>query len=493
MRSIRRQLTREILLAVLLLLCAAAAVFYFVMRDAAIEQFDATLRARALAINALADDADDNLRTEAAEHIMLAIEGRHAQHFFQITDAATGAQILRSRSLPPDATLPFRDAAMSRPAYWNLTLPNGKSGRAVSFSTPQGASRASAGAPQTGARTLRITLASDREDLDETLHDSLWLFAALGLILIVATIILVPRVLRRGMSPLRKLSADAARIDADTLSTRFPLAELPLELRPIAERLNELLARLEASFERERRFSSDLAHELRTPIAELRSAAECALKWPDTRQPQTDRDTLEIARQMERIVTNLLALARGEKRGEKGQLAIDAAPVALAPLLAEVWRPLAPRAARRALSISLPAPDCDTRCLADATMLRPILANLCANAAEYTTAGGTFNVGIQTHAQHAQHAAAADTVSIIFTNDTNTLTPDDMPKLFDRFWRKDASRTDTAAHSGLGLPLARALAQAMGWTLTARLAQAEHSPARLILTLTGPLAKTPNS
>jgi len=282
------------------------------------------------------------------------------------------------------------------------------------------------------------------------------------------------------MRPLHALSDATARIDADTLSTRFPPAELPAELRPIAERLNELLARLEASFERERRFSSDLAHELRTPIAELRSAAECALKWPDSRPPQTDRDTLEIARQMERITTNLLALARREKRGEKGQAVAALEPVALAPLLDETWRPFAPRAAERRLDVSISAND--ALCLADATMLRSILANLYDNAVEYTPAGGAFRVEV---------VLSADAVAIIFTNDTDPLaplTPEDVPKLFDRFWRKDPSRTGAGAHAGLGLPLARALAQAMGWTLAARLAQA-GAQAQLTLTLTGPQAR----
>ena len=95
--------------------------------------------------------------------------------------------------------------------------------------------------------------------------------------------LVVPRVLRRELKPLQALAAEAAGIDAARLSARFATEGLPGELAPIAARLNELLARLEDSFERERRFSSDVAHEFRTPVAELRSLAELAIKLPDTR------------------------------------------------------------------------------------------------------------------------------------------------------------------------------------------------------------------
>jgi len=76
--------------------------------------------------------------------------------------------------------------------------------------------------------------------------------------------------------------------------------------------LNDLLERIGASFERERRFSADLAHELRTPLAELRSQAELALKWPDARATNADADTLAISLRMEHLVTRLLAIARAE-------------------------------------------------------------------------------------------------------------------------------------------------------------------------------------
>ena len=128
-------------------------------------------------------------------------------------------------------------------------------------------------------------MASVRRELDRTLATLQLVLAGSGLLLLAATALVVPRVLRRELKPLQSLAAEAARIDAASLSARFATEGLPGELAPIAARLNELLARLEDSFERERRFSSDVAHEFRTPVAELRSLAELAIKLPDTRAP----------------------------------------------------------------------------------------------------------------------------------------------------------------------------------------------------------------
>ena len=130
-----------------------------------------------------------------------------------------------------------------------------------------------------------------------------------------------------------------------TLSARFATEGLPGELAPIAARLNELLARLEDSFERERRFSSDVAHEFRTPVAELRSLAELAIKLPDTRAADADHETLAIALHLESILTHLLALARGEAGG----LPVQRERVELAALLQNVCDPFREKARAREL------------------------------------------------------------------------------------------------------------------------------------------------
>src|SRR5262249_9833052 len=163
---------------------------------------------------------------------------------------------------------------------------------------------------------------------------------------------------------------------------------------------------------------------LRTPLAELRTLAEVALKWPgDIDATDTAfHDVLAIARRMETTVTALLVLARGEA----GQLAIHSEPVALAEFLNRIWSPLAAQAARKQTRFPLDVlPQLNLH--PDPTLLGHVVGNLLGNAVEYSKAGGQVQV----------HAAAHDGhVDLAVTNTTDELTVEDLPHILERFWRK---------------------------------------------------------
>jgi two-component system sensor histidine kinase QseC len=467
MKSIRRQLTRNLLGATLVLLGGGLLAMYLAARDAVLDQFDAALRAKALAISTLTRVTGDGVSIEFSDRFLRGFDDEKPRDFFQLWDAA-GSTLQRSESLKKARDLPLRFRASESMARWNFTLPNGRPGRAVGFSFRP---RTTGPSRRESETEVRLVVASDREDLDETQWQLLGLAAGCAALLIGATVWLIPHVLRRGLQPLGELGERAARIDADSLAVRFPVNELPAELRPIAQRLNDLLARLETSFERERRFSADLAHELRTPLAELRSAAECALKWPDTRDPATDRETLAIAQQMETLVTQMLALTRGEQ----GQLVAKLERLPLDQLVRDVWRGFATPAAERGLRVEFALHPITVN--ADAVLLRSIVTNLIANAVDYTPGGGGIELTIED---------SGERVSLHVTNSTNDLSPDDLPRLFDRFWRKESSRS-SGQHVGLGLSLARSFAAAMNWTLTAQF----DSQQRLRFTLAGSAIREP--
>lgn len=460
MKSIRRQLTRNLLGATCVLLGGGLLAVYLTAREAVLDQFDDALRAKALAISTVTRNGAAGVSVAFHDRFLRGFDDDKARDFFQVWDDR-GNTVARSESLGRRRELPWRNGKPDKPAEWNLTLPNGEPGRAVSFAFAP-VRDGGAGRDKVEAR---LVVASERGKLDETLWELLGLSAGCGALLIGATTVLIPLVLRRGLRPLGQLGEETAQIDAGSLATRFRTGELPSELQPIAGRLNELIARLEQSFARERRFSADLAHELRTPLAELRSTAECALKWPDTRSDATDRETLAIAQQMETLVTQMLALTRGEQ----GQLAAKLEPVAIDRFVPDIWRGFAPKAAERKLVVTFALTPATA--LADPVLLRSILANLCANAAEYTPEGGEIAFALE---------PAANRVTLQIANTAAGLEPADVDRMFDRFWRKEAARG--AQHLGLGLSLARSFAEAMRWSLTARLEEGE----RLIFTLSGP-------
>ena len=446
MISLRRQLTKELLAALALLLGTGLVAIYVAVWVELKDNFDAALESRALAVSALIEQENGKVEVDFSDRIMRGFAAGRARYYFELRDAG-GVLIARSPSLRQSELARHTGGPPGKLDYWNLTLPNGRPGRAVAFSFRP---KTGADVPAPPAPLCQLTVAVDREDFDETLWGLFAAVAGCGGLLFAGVFFVVPRVLRRGLAPLDQLGEQAAGIDAGSLSVRFAAAGMPAELRPICERLNDLLARLESSFERERRFSADLAHELRTPLAELRSLAECSLKWPESREAGADRDTLAIALQMEALVTRLLTLVRGER----GQLAVQSEPVELAAFVAAAWRPFAVRAEARGLRASFAITPATVP--ADPALLRSILNNLFDNAVDYTPAGGEIDV-------------TGDAAGVLcVSNAAGALTADDAARLFDRFWRKEAARSG-GEHVGLGLNLARTFATAMGWRLGASL------------------------
>ena len=470
MRTIRRQLTRKLLLSFIVLLGVGGLGLYFAIRVALLKEFDNALRANAMAIIMSNSQQEEDVVVDFSAHHTHHFNDRVARDFYQMW-STNGTVLERSESLGK-SNLPCQFSALREPILWNLKLPSGFAGRAIELTFTRQNSNLD-GTQSSSLGKIYLVVASDRHRLDKALTVLGLLLAASGLLLLVATALVVPRVLRRELGPLDQLADQAARITVNSLATRFPTENWPGELTPISRRLNDLLARLEQSFERERRFSADLAHELRTPIAELRSLAELALKWPEAREERTDREVLAVAVQMEGMVTRLLTLLRSER----GSLPVAPEQVKLEPLVASVWKTFADKAASKQLQYSCNVPD-DAEIETDPVFLRSILTNLMDNAVEYTPRGGIVRVDSRLETGR---------FTLRVTNTFEHLAPEDVSKLFDRFWRKDAARSDNE-HSGLGLSLSRSFAQALGYELTAAL----DNKSMLILALSGPVRFVPS-
>jgi two-component system sensor histidine kinase QseC len=468
MNTIRRQLTRKLLVSIGLILVAGGFGVYLCARAALVAQLDAALRARAQAITTLTEQQGGRLEIEFSDEHMRGFEAGGPDYFelWQSTDQP----VERSRSLG-DAHLPLRHGTLEAPLAWNLVLPNGQPGRAVGlkFNPQRSDENENAAAPLEAI----LVVATTRADLDRALAALRLILAGSGLLILTVTGLVVPRVLRRELTPLQRLADEAAGIDATSLAARFPTADLPGELIPITARLNELLARLEDSFERERRFSSDVAHEFRTPVAELRSLAELAIKLPDARPVNADHETLAIALHLETLLKHLLALARGER----GELSVQPGRVALKPLVQEMCDKFQARAAARQLTLNCSVRAADD-VLTDAALLRSILVNLLENAVEYSPPGDSVDV---------EARSSADAFMVRVVNTAPNLEERDLPHLFERFWRKDAARSPDG-HTGLGLSIARAFARALGCELHASFV----GPGRLALTLTPIRSKPAN-
>lgn len=465
MKSIRRQLVAGLAGGSLVLLLVTGGVLWWQARAILVSDFDAALRTKAGALISLVKLERGVVELDLADEFLPEFEPQKRPEYFQFW-LANGKPLERSHSLA-DADLPQRAGTVERPALWNLSLPNGRPGRAIGIQfVPQRETEDNTESPDVGPVT--VVLARERTGLERTLAAFQIRIAAVGVVFLAGIALLTAVVVRRGLAPLSRLGDQTAGIDAASLQVRFALDGMPAELRPIIGRLNDLLARLEEAFQRERRFSADIAHELRTPIAELRTLSEVALKWPDDGgKINSFRESLAIAQRMEGLVDGLLTLARCEA----GKQPVRREPVAVAELVEEIWSTLAEPARRKQLAVTKEIADGVT-VPADPSLLRLTLTNLLANAVEYTPARGTVRI---------RTAAANGEFCFNVANTVGNFRPEDLPHLFERFWRKDAARTGSQ-HAGLGLALAQASAAAQGMNLQPSMPE----PSLLCITLSSP-------
>jgi two-component system sensor histidine kinase QseC len=266
------------------------------------------------------------------------------------------------------------------------------------------------------------------------------LFAAAG------TTVMVWFGIRRGLSPLRRLGSAVDRIDARELTMQAPGPHAE-ELEPIVSALKGLLDRLRSAMERERRFTDAAAHELRTPIAELRTITDVADRWPEPqRLHRSIGDARAVVSQMEDLLESLLAAARGESACEERPIE----SVAILPLARTLSGDAVERTRPRRVSWTFEGDEgaCWT---GPRAAIAAIVRNLIDNAADYTPDGGTVRVAATTNGQGG---------GLEVENGPVSLEPQDVHRIFEPFWRADAARSDRR-HRGLGLSIVMSLAEAL--------------------------------
>jgi signal transduction histidine kinase len=463
-KSLREQLTLRLLLGGTLLLGAAGMGIEWQIRHALTAEFDTTLRAAVQYLGTFTEIKIGGLKIEQEGAALPQYEHANSGEVFLLR-TVNGDEVQRATSLG-DATLPHRPVPPDTMQYFDARLPDGRVLRCVSQRFfPEMAKKAREG--NVAPVEVVLTVGHDRALLDRTLttlRAALWSIGAISLGALAA---LVRWGVGSGLRPLDRLGEGVAQVNANALETRFPTGEFPAELRPIAARLNELLERLEQSFERERRFTTNVAHELRTPLTELRALAEVNLATPASEDERSEswRDALASTHRMEVLSLRLLELARAEDPSD----VIQRKPVELERAVRDAWRPWASRAVERGIDLDLAIPAGLT-VLTDAALLEVILGNLFGNATEHAPAGAPLRL-------EATRNPGAITLEL--SNRAGDLTLADVPHLFERFWKKDASRTD-ARHHGLGLSLASEFAELLGGRLTASLSDGEiHFSLRL--------------
>jgi heavy metal sensor kinase len=254
---------------------------------------------------------------------------------------------------------------------------------------------------------------------------------------------------RRALKPVDKIAQTAQRIGESDLSQRIKVNTKD-ELGRLAATLNEMIGRLERAFQRQKQFTSDASHELRAPLAVIE--AESTLALQKERPPSDYRQSLEIAsreaRQMSSLIDKLLTLARADAGKEQWNFA----EVKLGKLITNLSTDVEALCQEKGLSFQLGQTQ-DLVVKGDEARLRELFMNLLDNAIRYTSTPGTIFVSFRREGQ----------MVVVAITDTGIGIPaEDIPFIFERFYRVDKSRSRAEEGTGLGLAICRHIAEAHG-------------------------------
>ncbi len=312
----------------------------------------------------------------------------------------------------------------------------------------------SAGRPDaTIAVTIQCaeSLAATNEELRELASLLIVLSLAAFLVAGGGSFVLAGRALR----PIRRINKALAGVSETHLDRRIDPGGFDTELHPMIEQLNAALGRLEKGFQRERQFTADASHELRTPVAAILNSIEVLLRRPrgDQELIEAHRDNWRTARSMQAVIEDLLFLARMDA----GKAHPAKEKILLAPFVESLFAVIRPEAEAGKVRLERDI-DPKLRILADPSHIRLALSNLIDNAVRYNRPDGSVMVS----------ARSADGETTIEVKDTGIGIPaEHLPRIFERFYRIDPSRTEATGGSGLGLSIVRKIVEAHGGRVTA--------------------------
>jgi heavy metal sensor kinase len=258
----------------------------------------------------------------------------------------------------------------------------------------------------------------------------------------------------RALRPIADISLAAKEIAEGDLAKRINASETESELGQLAAVLNSTFARLDAAFAQQQQFTSDAAHELRTPVSVILTQIQSTLN--KERTPAEYRETLEAchraAQRMRRLIESLLELARFDA----GQAQLKQMPFDLAAIARDCADLVEPLAQERSIRISSELQTAN--CQGDAERIGQVVTNLLTNAVNYNRNGGEVRVATRRN---------GDSVVLTVTDTGPGIPTEHLPKIFDRFYRVDAARTSAQGRTGLGLAISKLIVEGHGGSLTA--------------------------
>ncbi|MBK6293114.1 MAG: heavy metal sensor histidine kinase [Rhodoferax sp.] len=370
-----------------------------------------------------------------------ALIGHHGLELLVLTPRREVLYATAGADFTPQLVIDSARLQPNRPSTWTL---GARAYRGIATELPTGVSALS---------PLTVAVATDiahHQAFMRAFRRTLWGFVAAAAAL---TGLLGWVAARRGLAPLRAMRDQAQVVTAQQLSRRLAATAVPAELAELAQSLNDMLSRLEEAFARLSSFSSDIAHELRTPVSNLMTQTQVALSR--ARSANDYRGILESnAEEFERLarmISDMLLLAKADN----GLVLPHRETVHLAKEVRALFDYYEAVADEKGLQLVL---EGEADVSADRLMLRRALANLLSNAVRHATPHSSVQVRID---------ATPDAVCIAIDNTGEAIQPEHLERIFDRFFRVDPSRQRSSEGTGLGLAITRSIVLAHGGSIGA--------------------------
>lgn len=448
-RSIRFRLTLWYVGLLALVLAAFCAVLYLALRERLYAGLDDSLETRVEFVDALISTGAGAPVVRGAEIPGDPLEGEQFVRIYDPAGEITFDNTTEDFPIPLDAAS-IRSAAAGDANHRTVEVDWAKL-RVLSAPVVR------------DSQVAGVVEAGIEDDVQETLDILLIIIVlAYPLTLLVAGSVGL-LIAGRALSPIDHITRTAEEIGAEDLSRRIDFQGPDDEVGRLARTFDDMIARLDAAFQRQRQFTADASHELRTPLTSIKLQTEIALQRD--RDPAEYREVLiavnaEVDR-MTRLIENLLTLARADA----AQIPLTRGIVDVGALVNSAADHVRPVALAGGISLGVEAGP-TVSIVGDDDLLLQMLLNLLDNAVKYTPAGGAITAGWR----------AVDGSVEIFVSDTGAgIAPEHLPHVFDRFYRADPSRSRTAGGAGLGLSIARWIAEAHGGSMTAESVPGEGS------------------
>lgn len=373
---------------------------------------------------------------------------------------------LREFSLPPRHASMFDDPAGEGPYYYVVWLRHSEHPVTGSTTAPPDVPMPHIGDPPIRQRgNLRESFIfagpgdcvlvgrSTRRDT-AGLRQLTWWLAGAGASVLILGLAVGGWLVSQALKPINAISDTAGKIATGDLTQRINTADTDSELGRLAEVLNSTFARLDAAFTQQARFTADAAHELRTPVSVILTHAQNGLasSCPHEEHHEAFQALHRAAQRMRRLIESLLELARLDA----GQEAIRQDPLDLAAAAHDSIQLLQPLAREHQLHLLATLKQAPTR--GDSDRLAQVITNVLSNALRHAPPGSQIEITTQ----QDQNAAI-----LTVTDHGPGISPENLPRIFDRFHRTDRSRSRSSGGTGLGLAISKAITEAHGGTLHA--------------------------